>query len=102
MWRPGDTKSVSNDRAHELLTAGHVIEAKEQTGDDELGPEHPLQAVADALGATLADAPALPEVPGIPAAAPRDMTLENLKEDKPKRKTKEEKDAEARETKEAQ
>lgn len=57
MWRAGETKEVSNHRAHELIEQGHVIEAADQTGTDLHAEPSALQQVADAIGATVAETP---------------------------------------------
>jgi hypothetical protein len=106
MWPAGDTKRVSAHRANELIEAGLAIEARDQSEAavtepstlQRVGfainatPAEPadanLPAVADALGATIA----ADEIPAV--------TLEGMKQDKAKGKTKEEKDK--HETKEAQ
>jgi hypothetical protein len=109
MWRAGETREVSNHRAHYLIEEGLAIEAADQGNTDlkaepsalhqaaeaigatvaESTGSEGLAAAADALGATVAEGDELPAV-----------THESLKkEDKPKAKTKEEKAT--RETKQA-
>lgn len=51
MWRAGDTREVSDNRAHELIESGFAIEASAAT--KEAREKHPLQDVADAIGATI-------------------------------------------------
>jgi hypothetical protein len=68
MWPAGDTKRVSAHRANELIEAGLAIEARDQ-------------------GEEAVTAPATAASTGF--AVP--VTLESMKEEKPKGKTKEEK-----------
>ena len=62
MWRAGETREVSNHRAHYLIEEGLAIEASDQGNTDLKAEPSPLQQAADAIGATVATdetAPAL-------------------------------------------
>jgi hypothetical protein len=102
MWRAGETKEVSNHRAEELIQQGYAIEAANQ-GDADLQaePTSPLQLVANALGASVAEpltdqlAPAADALgasllPNAPADT-EGPAADRVKQDKAKGKTKEDK-----------
>jgi len=93
MWLAGDTKRVSAHRAEELIQEGLAIESSDQSEPSALeqvagalgasvapSASDQLAPVAEALGATVVTAPDLKAV-----------TLEGMKENKEKGKTKEDK-----------
>jgi len=54
MWRAGETREVSNHRAHYLIEEGLAIESADQSDTDLKAEPISLQQAADAIGATVA------------------------------------------------
>jgi ribosomal protein L9 len=71
MWRAGETKEVSNHRAHYLIEEGLAIEAADQGTTDLQAEPSALQQAADAIGATVATKPELAPVTTASTKKPR-------------------------------
>lgn len=103
MWRAGETREVSNHRAHYLIEEGLAIEAADQAGTDLKAEPSPLQQAADAIGATVAppqdaNLPAVADALGAKVATKPDTDLEPVTTASTKKKPK---PGEDRETKPA-